>query len=329
MKRAGGLYASVCTFEALFSAYRKAKSGTRKTAEACRFFFLAEKELLQLQKELQQENYKPGPYRYFEVNDPKRRTIAVAPFRDRVVHHAVVAVLEPLYERCFIHNSYATRKGKGTHAAVFQAQGFLRQTGWYLKADIQKYFDSVDQEKLLKLLAKKVKDVALLRLIALIIRNGGTNGLGLPIGNLTSQFFANVYLHAFDQYIKETLRVRYYIRYMDDFVLFHSEKKPLQALLPHVEEFLGSTLGLRLKPDELRLHPAAHGLPFLGVRIFPRIIRFLPKNSRRIREKIAEKTAAWESGRMPESRFIDSMNSYHAHLSVYHTDALRRQIFDL
>lgn len=329
MKRAGGLYPQICSFDALFKAYKKAKSGTRKTEEACRFFYRLEPELLLLQQELQQQNYQPGPYRYFEVNDPKRRTIAVAPFRDRVVHHAVVAALEPIFERCFIVDSYATRKGKGTHAAVFQAQRCLRQTGWYLKADIHKYFDSVNQETLLDLIARKVKDPDLLRLIGLIIRNGGRDGLGLPIGNLTSQFFANVYLNHFDYFVKETLRVRRYVRYMDDFVLFSTGKEALKAWLPAVEDFLGSELRLRLKPEELRLHPAAHGLPFLGVRIFPQLIRFLPEHSRRIRQKISDKTAAWEAGRLPEARFVDSMNSYHAHLSVFHTDALRRQAFGL
>ncbi len=282
-----------------------------------------------MKEELTEGSYQPGPYPYFEVQDPKRRTIAVAPFRDRVVHHAVVTVLEPMYERCFISDSYATRKGKGAHAAVFRAQTMLRKNSWYLKTDVQKFFDSVNQNTLLNLLEKKVKDRALLNLTVQIIRNGGRDGLGLPIGNLTSQFFANVYLNRFDYFVKQELNVKHYIRYMDDFVLYGAQKTVLKELLPRIEGFLADKLGLHLKPCSTLLQPQMHGLPFLGVRIFPALIRFLPENSKRMREKIAAKVEAFEQGSLSEKQFLDAMNSYHAQLTVYRTDALRRQILQI
>jgi len=310
-------------------AYKKARRGTRKSEEASQFFFRTEQELFKLQELLRTETYRPGAYRYFEINDPKHRIIAVAPFCDRVVHHAVVAVLEPIFEATFIHDSYATRKNKGVHKAVFQAQKYLRKNQWYLKADINKFFDSVDIHILMTIISRKVKDNRLMRLIQRILENGSKNGIGLPIGNLTSQFFANVYLNQFDYFVKQHLRVPDYVRYMDDFVLFMPEKQDLKSVLPRLSCFLEDNLKLKLKPESIRLHPAMHGLPFLGLRIFGQMLRFLPENSRRIRIKLSNKMADFEAGTISEKVFLDSMNSYNAHLTVFHTRALRTQLFGI
>lgn len=215
MRRTGRLKDAFLSFENLYSAFKKAFKGTKNYA-AFQFAYQVEKELFQLHQELAQEVYLPGDYAYFTTYDPKERMISVAPFRDRVVHHALVNILEPIYEKRFIYDSYATRKGKGTHRAIRRAQEFLKSNHWYLKMDIRKYFDSINHQVLLAILRRTIKDAFILRLSEKIVAKGGngvtgvTGVTGLPIGNLTSQFFANVYLDIFDHYIKEDLRVKCY-----------------------------------------------------------------------------------------------------------------------
>ena len=326
MRRHGQLYERFASFANLQAAYRKARRGTRRNAATASYFFHLETELLALQEELMEMRYTPGPYRYFQIHDPKTRTISVAPFRDRVVHHALVNVLEPVYERTFIHDSYATRKGKGTHAAIAQAQRYLDQTGWFLKTDVDKYFDSIRQDVLLALLERKIKDRRLLEITRRIIGNGGSGGLGLPIGNLTSQFFANVYLHPLDMFIQQELGVRHYIGYMDDFVLFSKDKEVLKAHRSAVTGFLEHQLGLRLKPGATFLNQASNGLTFLGRRIFPSLVRFAAPNLRRMVRRMALRESAYKKGVITEEKLIESMNSYWAVLRYGGNAALRRSL---
>lgn len=314
MRRINGFFEDFTSFRNLLSAYSKARRGTRSNQETAAFFFHQERELFQLQDDLRALRYEPQPYQYFKIYDPKERTISVAPFRDRVAHHALVNVLEPIYERCFIHDSYATRKGKGAHAAVAQAQRYLRREGWFLKTDIDKYFDSIRHEKLLGLIEHKIKDARLLAITERIVRNGGINGVGLPIGNLTSQFFANVYLNGFDHFVKQELRVRRYVRYMDDFALFSAEKEPLKAYRKAIEAYLAEELGLRLKPKATFINSAANGLTFLGRRIFPRLVRIAPANLRRMARRMVLREAEFQAGDITEETFLQSMNSYWAML---------------
>lgn len=328
MQRIGNLFPEFCSFSNLLSAYRKAHRGTRKNAENAAFFINMEKELLALQEELRAGQWRPQPYYYFDIWDPKHRTIAVAAFRDRVVHHALVNVLEPAYERCFIYDSYATRKGKGVHAAVSRAQHFLRCYDWYLKSDAEQYFDSVDHEKLLGLLERKIKDRHLLKVAETIIRHGGDGSKGLPIGNRTSQFFANVYLNPLDHFVKEKLRVPGYTRYMDDFVLFHPDKAILKQMLPEIEAFLTDKLALRLKPKATHINSHKNGLSFLGRRIFRGVIRLRPENLRRITGRIGHREWQFQNGQIEETTFLQSMNSYWAMLSYHPAGPLRRALLN-
>lgn len=326
MKRIGNLFEKAVSFENLLRSYQKARQGTRKSAAVCSFGFHLEAEILQLREELTDGTYQPRPYRYFEIRDPKQRTIAVADFRDRVVHHAVVSVLEPIYERSFIHDSYATRKGKGAHAAVFQAQRYLRRNEWFFKTDIHKYFDSIRHDILLERIRHKIKDRRLLDLVERILSNGGAVGTGLPIGNLTSQFFANVYLDGFDHWVKERLQVKEYIRYMDDFVLFSPDKAVLKHWKKEVTNWLDQHLQLSLKPAATFFNCRSNGLSFLGARVFPKLIRLHPENARRAARKLERRRLEWENGVLPEEKYLQSLNSYHAWFSVYGTHALRKTI---
>jgi len=317
VKRVGNLLEQVVSYENLRTAFRLAMRGCGRTEATCRFFFHLEPELLRLQKELETGAYRPGAYRLFIVNDPKKRTIAEAPFRDRIVHHAVVRVLTPVYEPLFIHDSYATRPAKGTHAAVLRARELLRNYPWYFKSDIEKYFESVDHGVLLEILHRKLKDRRFLDLMERIIRNAPVPGKGLPIGNLTSQFLANVYLDRFDHMLRDGLKARGYIRYMDDLVLFGDSRRYLAELRTPVEEYLSEKLGLELKASATCLNRSSHGLSFLGMRIFRGLIRVKRENRRRSIRRLKERIKAWERGDLDEESLIHGMVSTVGHLRYF------------
>lgn len=336
MQRIGNLFERMTSYENLSISFRLARRGCGNTEAVCRFFFHLERELLRLQEELRDGNYHPGGYHFFTIYDPKERVIAVAPFRDRVVHHAIVRVLTPVYEPVFIYDSYATRPGKGTHAAILRAQTFLRRWRFYLKTDVNKYFDSVDHNILLSFLRRKLKDRRLLDLLERIIRSvsipvpevrtgcprpiSGQDARapkGLPIGNLTSQFLANVYLDPLDHIIKDQWGLKGYVRYMDDLVLFENSKHILLDLRPRLDELLEKRFALRLKPKATFLNKASHGLSFLGMRIFKQIIRVKPENRRRSLKRMQRKIQDWEAGRLDEERMQQSLVSIIGHLRYF------------
>ena len=215
MKRRGHLFERVADFSMLRRSAIAAAKGKRLSPPAAQFMVDLERECLRLESELQAEEWRPGPFRCFRIYDRKPRLISAAPFRDRVVHHAVSAVMEPSLEAYAVSASYACRKGKGTHAALRKAREHCRSGVYFLKLDVRKYFPSVDHRVLEELLVRRFKDRRLLDLLRLIVRHGppgSPNGRGLPIGNLTSQHFANLYLGRLDHFVKEELRIRRYLR---------------------------------------------------------------------------------------------------------------------
>lgn len=327
MKRAGNLFHRITDFQNLYLAFKKAFKGTNRTEDSLSFYFNLEKELFVLKKELEAKTYQPGAYRHFKVFDPKERTISVAPFRDRVVHHAIVNVLELIYEKRFIFDSYATRKEKGTHKAILRAQTYLRKNRWFLKADIEKYFENIDHNILIAILERKIKDRDALLLLERIIRNGGQNGRGLPIGNLTSQFLANVYLDPFDHFVKEELCERFYVRYMDDFIIFGKEKGHLKELRFRVEKFLRVQLNLRLKEKIVMINQRAHGLSFLGARVFPCLTRIKRESLKRCLKKFKERLNDMKNGKLSEERLRHSLDSIIGHLAFFNSQELTRNIF--
>jgi retron-type reverse transcriptase len=325
MKTYKHLFDSLCSFENLLMAYRKARKGSGNTREAQVFHFHLEPFLLEIQAQIKSGNYQPGAFRYFQLRDPKARTIAVAPFRDRVVHHALINILEPIFEQRFIFHSYATRKGKGTHKAIAQAQHYMRRWRWFFKADIKKFFDSVDHDILLSLLAKNVRDPRLLDLASKIIRNGGDQGKGLPIGNLTSQFLANVYLDPFDHFIKDEIGIKGYLRYMDDFVIFGHSRSELKYLRDVSKGYLSTHLQLSLKEKACFLNQRSNGLSFLGTRIFEETIRIHPQSLKRLQYKQAIRKKEWKAGKLTEADWIAGQTSAYAHLASFDTLQLRKK----
>jgi retron-type reverse transcriptase len=316
MKRFNHLFDQVVSFENLLQSYRYAKKGTGTTFQTCQFFYHLENELINLQDELKNETYQPSPYKYFQIYDPKKRTIAVATFRDRVVHHAIVRVLTPIYEKIFIYDSYATRKNKGTHIAICRAQQFARRRSYYMKFDIEKFFDSVDHQILLNIVSRKIKDKKLMHLIEKIIRNIDNNK-GLPVGNLTSQFFANVYLNAFDHFIKEEKRIKDYLRYMDDFVLFHDNPSVLKTLKLEIIDYLNEMLKLQINKKATMMHHTGHGLSYLGMRIYAGCIRVKRENRRRSIKRILKNIESWHAGECTEPYLCQSISSVVDHLKHF------------
>ena len=280
MKRHGNLWPRMISFRNLLLASHKAKRGKRFRPSVAEFEFRLEPELLRLQEELRDKTYRPGNYRSFYIYEPKKRLISAAPYRDRIVHHALTGILEPIFEPTFIYDSYACRRGKGTHAAVDRCQQFARQFRYVLKADIRKFFPSMDHEILKERIARKIKDPGVLWLAALLIDHSNPQEpvfdwfagddlftpserrRGTPIGNQTSQFFANVYLDPLDHFVKERLGIKGYVRYVDDFLLFSDDRRQLaEAREAEVLDRPAATIA----PEEERRLPRDGGHPISGL----------------------------------------------------------------
>ncbi|MBI1879010.1 MAG: group II intron reverse transcriptase domain-containing protein [Chloroflexi bacterium] len=276
MKSYKNLYPQIYPFANLYQAFRTArKGGKRNKVEVASFEFDLEHNLLALESELRDQSYRPGGYTNFFIYEPKRRLVSAAPFRDRVVHHALCRVIEPIWETRFVSTSFACRMGKGTHKALDQCHAWVRHYRYAFQGDIVKYFPSIDHQILRDLLAHHLADPQVLRLIELILDSGAglladeypmtyfpgddlfaiTRPRGLPIGNLTSQFWANVYLHQLDAFVKQELRCRAYLRYMDDFVLFADDKAQLHEWSTAVRNFLAGRLRLVLHPLKSLVFP--------------------------------------------------------------------------
>lgn len=326
-KTYNNLYEQVYDFEALHAAYLRARAGKRQNAEVQRFEQDLEGNLIQLQNELIWGSYQTGTYRSFTIFEPKQRQVAALPFRDRVVQHALVAVLEPIWERRFIADSYACRPGRGTHRGADRAQAMLRQVKrehgqvYVLKADIAAYFRCIDHNILKMLVRRRVSCRRILALFDAIIDSANplhpdTPGVGLPIGNLTSQLSANIYLHELDEFVKHGLRERHYARYMDDFIVVHHDKQHLHRVRERIEIFLAKYLRLRTN-NKTQVFPV-HGfrgraLDFLGYRIWPTHRKLRRSSIRRITKTLKRLQQLYAARQVSLERISQSINSWLAH----------------
>lgn len=345
MKRHGNLWNQVVSFEALLHAAEEARRGKRFRPAVAAFHFDQERALWKLHEELSTKTYRPGAYRSFFIFEPKKRQISAAPYRDRVVHHALTGVLEPIFEKTFIADSYACRKGKGTHAGVNRCQEFARRFRYVLKADIQKFFPSLDHEICKDLVARKIKDKDVLGLVNQIIDGSnpqedvsnyfpgddlftpGERRRGIPIGNQTSQFFANVYLDPLDHFVKDRLRIKGYVRYVDDFLVFSDDKGHLADVREQIRAFL-TRLRLVLHPKKCAVLPVADGIRFLGYRVFP-THRLLPKeNVRRFRRRVRRMQEEYAAGRATFAEVYQRLQSWNGHARQANTYRLRCWLFD-
>lgn len=340
MKRTGNLWPSITSFANLSAAAAAAGAGKRRRPDVAAFNLNLEWELLALQRELIGGTYRPGPYRTFMIEDPKPRHISAAPFRDRVVHHALTRVVEPVFEKRFSNCSFACRKGFGTHRALARAKEGARLYPYVLKCDIRKYFASIDHEILKGYLARALKCKPTLDLAGKII--DGSNEQepaiayypgddlftpferrrGLPLGNQTSQFLANVYLDPLDQFIVRELKPRIYARYVDDFVLFDNSKDRLREIFSAIRRFL-LTLRLDLHPGKSRIHRTDDGLTFLGWRVFPDRCRLDSGNVRRFRARMRGLQSDYAHGAVAWRDVQQRVQAWIAHASHGNTWKLR------
>lgn len=300
--------------------------GKRQRRVIARFDFAADHNLLELKKRLLSGKYSPGRHRLFYVYDPKHRLISAPPFADRIVHHAVCQMIDPIFDKSFIEDSYACRKNKGAHKAIKRLQNFLRKTktDYALKCDISKYFAHIDHGILFDLLKKKISDPPTLELLKKIIDSYPE---GIPIGNLTSQLFANIYLDPLDRYIKQDLRRRYYLRYVDDFLILGESKDDLRQVLKNITEFLKNNLKLELHPKKVRIFPTRLGVDFVGYVVFPDHIRLRSKNVRKFRKRLKKLTFQLERGKIDREYFESSIHSWIGHASHADSFRLRQKLF--
>ncbi|MFH0754426.1 MAG: reverse transcriptase/maturase family protein [Candidatus Omnitrophota bacterium] len=304
----------------LYRAAHAAAKGKRKSAEVSFFNFRMEKEIEALHHSLVSGKYCHGGYGLFKIYDPKEREIAKAPFRDRVVHHAVHDVIEPLIDKKFIFDSYACRKDKGTHAALDRAQGFLKANRYCFHGDIRKYFPSIDHETLKGLVRRQIDDARVLTLLDGII-DSTKSERGLPIGNLTSQFFANLYLHELDFFVKHHLGCRYYIRYMDDVLVFENDRARLEDIRSLMGAFLRDRLKLDLHAGKSQIFDTRKGIKFLGFRLYADHRRLTTFGVRRFRNRLKRFRYLLGLGLMDEAKAAESVLCWRAHSD--HADAAR------
>lgn len=334
MKRIGNIYGKICSFENLYQAYLEARKNKRYRHEVLRFSANLEENLLQLQRELLDGTYQIGEYHKFIISEPKKRLIMALQFRDRVVQWAVYRQLNPIFDKQYISDSFACRKGKGTHKALDRLGYWLKQTHrkpgeWYcLKMDITKYFYRVDHETLIQILRRKIKDKDVLRLLEGIVNSEQEAfGLpldadiaqspegerltecGMPIGNLTSQMFANLYLNELDQFVKHELREHYYIRYMDDMLILGDSKKHLQETLRRIEEFLGTRLKLTLN-RKTSIRPVRCGIEFVGFRVWPTHRKLRKSSAKKLKRGLARIQKAYAAGKITFEDAKPSIMSY-------------------
>lgn len=300
MKRAGGLFERVVERENLRLAFYRARSGKAWRSDVLEFAADLDVNLRHMAEGLESGVFPVGEYCQFTIHDPKRRTITAPCFAERVLHHAIMNVCEPNFERFLIADTFACRAGKGRIAALHRAVRFSKLSPMVLKLDMRKYFDSISHKILMDRLSWRFKDKALLRLFNRIIAShGGATGKGLPIGSLTSQHFANFYLGWFDRFVKEALGVRGYVRYMDDCALWGSGKESLRTIETASRAFLKTELDLEPKSDS-PIETARRGFDFLGCRVYPDHLKLNRRSRRRFRRKLIDLEEAFIEDRLSE-----------------------------
>jgi hypothetical protein len=343
------LYPEICSWENVYRAWRQARKGKRGREPAAGFEFNLEANLVQIQRELRDKTYRPGAYNSFHIHDPKRRLISAAPFRDRVVHHALCRVIEPLFERRFIFDSYANRVGKGTHRALDRCQSFARRFRYVLPCDVRQFFPSIDHAILRTTLSRVIADRDVMWLVDRILASGegvlseeyemvwfpgddlwaAARPRGLPIGNLTSQFWANCYLDPFDHFVKRALRCGKqrggYLRYVDDFLLFADDKAGLWAWREAVVASLAD-LRLTIHDNRAQPRPATEGISFLGFVVYPTHRMLKRRNVVNYRRRLRVLLAAHRAGEISADQLAASVLGWINHARHGDTWGLRRAV---
>jgi RNA-directed DNA polymerase len=330
------VFARIHAFEHLFQAHRDARRGKRGKEEVIRFELDLNRNLIELQQQLESQTYEVGKYRIFKVFEPKERIIMSLPYRDRVVQHSLCdRVLAPLLDKKMIEDNCASRPGKGTHFGLNRLERFMKEfyhkrgtDGYVLKADISKYFYRIRHDQLKHMLYRHISDKKLLWLLDRII-DSTPGGIGIPIGNMTSQWFAVFYLDVLDRLVKERLGIRWYSRYMDDFVLIHEDREYLKWCLAQIR-YLLDDLGLELN-DKTQIFPLRNGVDYLGFHSYltedGQVVRKLRQSSkRRVKRKIGAFQRKYAAGEITFESMKASLQSWFAHAKHGDTYHLRNHI---
>lgn len=295
-------------------SWKEFKKGKSKKYDVKQFEQSSKNNILNLHKELKSKTYRHSKYDSFYIQDPKLRHIHKATVKDRVLHHAIFKILYPIFDKTFIFDSYSCRNNKGTHRAVNRLNQFARKVSrnntrncFILKCDIKKFFDSIDQDVLINLIQARVKNYNVIWLIEIVLKSFSK---GLPMGNITSQLFANIYLNELDQFMKHQLKIKHYIRYCDDFVIIEHRKENFKGCITEINNFLENNLKLYLHPNKIIIRKYNQGIDFLGYVSFPhhRVLRTRTKN--RIFKKIKLKIAQLQEGKISKESFNQAVQSY-------------------
>lgn len=315
MKTYKNIYPQIISLKNIIPAWKKARKGKTKKNYVKEFEKKLTFNLKSLHNELKNQTYQPKPMKTFILRDPKTRKISRSAFRDRIVHHALVRVIEPIFDKTFIYDSCANRTGKGTLSALKRFEEFQRKItdnlskeAFCLKADIKHYFQEMNKKILLEIINRKIKDEKTINLIKSISDNF-EGDKGMPLGNLTSQFFANVYLNELDQFVKHELKAEYYIRYVDDFVILHKSKSQLEVWKIAIEDFLKKKLRLEIHPDKSKIIPLNQGVDFVGFRNFYYYKLLRKRNIKKIKQKIEQ----FNEGILTEGKFKEILQGWMAY----------------
>ncbi|OGN03876.1 MAG: hypothetical protein A2831_03100 [Candidatus Yanofskybacteria bacterium RIFCSPHIGHO2_01_FULL_44_17] len=334
MKTYNNIFYKIIELENLFWAWDGFKKDKQNRKDVQIFEWKLEENIFQLHRDLKNKKYKHGPYKSFFIQDPKQRHIHKATVRDRVLHHAIFSVVNPLFEETFIANSFSCRIGKGTHRGIISLNktlGMIGKTGfekcWALKSDIKKFFQTVDHQILLGIIRKRIKDADAMWLLQEIIgsflseKSDIFYNRGLPIGNLTSQLFANIYLNELDQFVKNKLKVKHYWRYTDDFIIASENHGYLKERLSLVSNFLANNLKLELHPNKMTIRKFQQGIDFLGYVTLPHHQTLRTKTKKRIFRKLKKRIVEYKSDLITRKTLDQSLQSYLGVLT--HADAYK------
>lgn len=318
------LYKDIISLENLLEAWKEFRVGKKQRKDVLEFESNLMKNIIELHQDLVRKTYEHSEYEAFNISDPKPRNIHKATVRDRLLHHALYRKLYPFFDRTFISHSYSCRRNKGTHKAIgtfkdfsFKVSNNHTRTAWVLKCDVRKFFASIDHEVVKSVLQKYIPDRDILWLMSKIISSfySTKEGVGLPLGNLTSQLLVNIYMNEFDQFVKHTLKAKYYVRYADDFVILSPDREKLENMLSVIKDFLFTELRLELHPDKVSIRSVASGIDFLGWVHFPNHCILRTTTKQRMLKRLAQSTPS-EASRTSYLGMLEHGNTYQ----------LRRQI---
>lgn len=339
MKVYKNIFDKIISAENLFSAWDSFKKDKRNKIDVLEFEWHLEERIFKLHRELKNKTYKHGSYIDFYITDPKRRHVHKALVRDRVLHHGIFNYLNPIFEETFISTSFSCRREFGSHKGVEVLSKMLRSASengtkqvYALKCDIKKFFGTVDHQILLNILKRRIKDIDTLWLLEEVIESFSSEhsnlfeNKGVPIGNLTSQLFANIYMNEFDQFVKHQLSVKYYTRYTDDFVIISRDKSYLENLIPKISNFLEGKLALELHPNKVSIRKLHHGIDFLGYVVFLNYKLVRKQTRSRIFVKLRNKVNKYKGGEVDKENLKQSLNSYLGVLSHANTYKLSEKL---